>query len=98
MPAVRWTEGDIYKGGLTLRASFPCRLCLFLCGTRERGVAICKKRALELFFREPIGRSTCKEEVFVEFVHKSVLLDEVIDGLAIKEDGIYVCPLSCLKP
>ena len=32
----------------------------------------------------------CKEEVFVEFVHKSVLLDEVMDGLAIKPDGTYV--------
>ena len=26
----------------------------------------------------------------MEFAHKSVLLDEVIDGLAIKENGTYV--------
>lgn len=31
-----------------------------------------------------------KEAVFMEFNHKSVLLDEVIEGLAIKPDGIYV--------
>ena len=26
----------------------------------------------------------------MEFVHKSVLLDETIEGLAIKPDGIYL--------
>ena len=37
-----------------------------------------------------IAQVEIPQEMDMEFKHKSVLLDETIDGLRVKPDGIYV--------
>ena len=37
-----------------------------------------------------IRRKEIQQETDMEFKHKSVLLDETIEGLSIRPDGIYV--------
>ena len=58
----------------------------------------CKERALQNKLKKILGRTTLSAQIFllmkmrlkVEFKHKPVLLNECIEGLEIKPDGIYV--------
>ena len=57
-------------------------------------VATCSRTVsythLDVYKRQSIAQVEIPQETDMEFKHKSVLLDETIEGLRVKPDGIYV--------